>query len=417
MIRGLWLVARVVFAAVVAALLVCVLLIATDTPVAPRNDVAAFVTWLDSTVPDGMATYGIDASVIGIVHDGRLVHLQGYGHADAAHQVPVTPDTVFNVASVSKPMAAWGVMHLVETGRIDLDRPVSDYLTRWSLPASPYDDSGVTVRRLLSHTAGIANVGGGYEGYGPDETPQTLVASLAAASDAGNEAARLIAEPGQSHLYSGAGYEILQLLVEEVSGQDFSSYMQDAVFAPLGLESSSYAPDAALLGRATIVRGLDEAVAPPRLFTAQAAAGLYTTGADLTRWLMTSMALERGEASGAVLTPETFATMITPQPEADGWLANGLGYSIAPKILSDGAEVFHTGRCLPGWTALVSFLPGTGNGIVMLTNAPGGMALEHEIRSAWMVWESGNAATFGLRLQKAVNLFKPVLSLFVSGGL
>ena len=88
----------------------------------------------------------------------------------------MTPTTGFNVGSISKTIAAWGVMTLVEQGRIDLDAPVATYLTRWSLPESGFDEDGVTMRRLLSHTAGLSLHG--YPGWGPDELLPTLEESL-----------------------------------------------------------------------------------------------------------------------------------------------------------------------------------------------------------------------------------------------
>ena len=119
-------------------------------------------------------------------------------------------------------MTAWGVMVLVENGEIDLDRPVSEYLTRWQLPDSDFDHSGVTVRRLLSHIAGLSD-GLGYDGFDRPEDVQSTEDSLTRARDAspGNAGVVILgSEPGSEWNYSGGGYTILQLLIEEVSGQD-----------------------------------------------------------------------------------------------------------------------------------------------------------------------------------------------------
>src|SRR5690606_14673051 len=119
-------------------------------------------------------------------------------------------DTVFPVASVSKWITAWGIMALVEAGRLDLDRPVEDYLTRWQLPPGPFDHRGVTVRRLLSHTAGLTD-GLGFGDYGSDEALRTLEQALANPRASSGEPTVIAVgiEPGTEWRYSGGGYLIL----------------------------------------------------------------------------------------------------------------------------------------------------------------------------------------------------------------
>ena len=125
---------------------------------------------------------------------------------------------------------------LGEAGKLDLDAAVSTYLTRWSLPKSEFDNSGVTVRRLLSHTAGLTD-GLGYGGFAPGQPVQPIVASLTRAADASpgaDGAVRVGIEPGSAFEYSGGGYTLLQLIVEEASGQSFNDYLRSAVLLPLG---------------------------------------------------------------------------------------------------------------------------------------------------------------------------------------
>ena len=90
-----------------------------------------------------------------LVRDGQLTWSKGHGQADTARGAAVTPDTVFRVGSISKSVTAWGVLRLVQQGKLDLDAPVERYLTRWHLPRSPFDADGVTIGRLLSHSAGL----------------------------------------------------------------------------------------------------------------------------------------------------------------------------------------------------------------------------------------------------------------------
>ena len=154
-------------------------------------------------------------AAFGLIEDGRLVaeHYASVGD-------PVDRDTLFQVASMGKWITAWGVMRLVEHGKLDLDTPVSRYLTRWSLPDSEFDNDGVTVRRLLSHTAGLTD-GLGYMGFPPGQAVEPLEASLSHAADAdpGTDGrTRVGVQPGSGFQYSGGGYTLLQLLIEEVSG-------------------------------------------------------------------------------------------------------------------------------------------------------------------------------------------------------
>src|SRR5579884_642357 len=148
-------------------------------PVASAGSGGDFGRWLDQHVPALLARHGVPGVAIALVRNGAVAWAAGYGLADAASGRPVTPETVFQVASVSKPVAAWGIVCLAEQGRLDLDAPVDRYLTRWHLPPSELDVAGVTARRLLSHTAGLSLPG--YWGTAPDQPLPTLEESLSGA--------------------------------------------------------------------------------------------------------------------------------------------------------------------------------------------------------------------------------------------
>ena len=161
-----------------------------------------------------------------------------------------TDRTLYQVASVSKAVTAWGVMKLVEEGRLGLDEPVVRHLTRWRSPGSEAHRDNVTVRHLLSHTAGLDD-GLGYRGFLPGETIQTLEESLTLTRDStvgAPQAVRVAREPGTRMAYSGGGYAILQLLVEEVTKRPFADYMNETVLQPLGMTTASFDLDAIASG-------------------------------------------------------------------------------------------------------------------------------------------------------------------------
>src|SRR5215216_7639654 len=181
----------------------------------------------------GSTTPGL---AVALVQDGRPVWAAGFGLADPTSGRPVTAGTRLQAASVSKPVTAWGVLRLVEAGRIGLDEPVLGRLRRWRPPPSRFDAEGLTVRRLLSHTAGLSVHG--YVGQTSDRPLPSIVASLSGETGDGFPV-ELLEAPGQRWLYSGGGYSLAQLLVEELTGRPFTDYMQAEVLEPLSMTASS----------------------------------------------------------------------------------------------------------------------------------------------------------------------------------
>lgn len=302
---------------------------------------------------------------------------------------PVDRDTQFQVASLSKWATAWGVMALVEQGRIDLDAPVSRYLTRWQLPASAFDNDKVTVRRLLSHTAGLTD-GLGYAGFEPGVPVQSLEASLTRAADASPGAdgsVRVGQEPGNGFEYSGGGYTLLQLLIEEVSGEPFNDFMTQTVFMPLGMSRSTYVLDEAAVNVA-ILHDTDGSPATHFRFTSLAATSLYTSAGDMTRFIAAHLPGRNGEPVGrGVLSAETLSTMRQPHASEMGADIWGLGVMLyAPNNAGDFI-IGHDGDNEPAINTAVRLDPATGDGIVLLET--GNKLLATELAGEWVFWTSG----------------------------
>jgi CubicO group peptidase (beta-lactamase class C family) len=302
----------------------------------------------------------------------------------------VNSETLFQVASLSKWISAWGVMTLVEAGKLDLDAPVATYLTRWTLPESEFDNSKVTVRRLLSHMAGLTD-GLGYAGFAPGAKVQSLEESLTRAADASPGAdgrVRVGLAPGTKWKYSGGGYTLLQLVIEEASGEAFESYMQRAVFQPLGMNRSTFAFDPDKLSNLAPLYDADGKEAAHGRFTALAAACLYTTASDMTRFIQAHLTGSSGEPAGrSVLKPETLKLMRQPhasQMGADIW---GLGTML---YVPNGAGDFiigHDGKRQPAINTAVRLNPSTGDGIVVLQS--GNQLLATTVAGEWVFWQTG----------------------------
>jgi CubicO group peptidase (beta-lactamase class C family) len=347
---------------------------------APRGDAAAFVA-------AAKARYASESK--GNIALALIVHGRIADEYFASPGKPVDRNTLFQVASMSKWLTAWGVMALVEKGRIDLDAPVSRYLTRWKLPPGAFDNSGVTVRRLLSHTAGLTD-GLGFRGFAPGETPPTIEAELTHAADSqpgSSGVVRVGLRPGSTWRYSGGGYLLLQLLIEEVSHRPFNDYMREAVLRPLGMMNSTYvAPDPAHLAE---FYDTDGKPGVRYSFTALSAASLYTSTADMTHFLQAQVTGPQGEPPGrGVLKPQTLELMRRPQAFVFGIPIWGLGNILYTDNNAGGFIVGHDGNNYPAINTTARLDPATGDGIVVLETGNAGLA--SEIGRDWVFWHTGH---------------------------
>lgn len=186
---------------------------------------------LDRTIQQAMAVQHVPGLAIGVTRDGETVYAKGFGTLRVGGQEPVTTDTLFHMASVTKPFVATAVVQLVEQGRVDLDLPVAHYLPHWTMQDGRYRE--ITVRQMLSHTAGMPDVSdyGWEQPEYDDGALRRYVCSLTGAS--------LIAAPGEQCVYSNTAFEILGDLIAEVSGETFEGYVHRYILEPLGMASST----------------------------------------------------------------------------------------------------------------------------------------------------------------------------------
>ncbi len=346
----------------------------------------SLVDAMNEQLPTLLEKYAVPGAAVGVVEDGRVAWSSGYGLADIASGTPVTDEAVFQVASLSKPVTAWGIMHLVEQGQLDLDAPVEHYLTRWQVPASEFDNKGVTARRLLSHTSGLSVPG--YPGFAPDMALPSVEESLQGDSG-GVGAVELILKPGSTYEYAGGGYTVLQLLVEELTGETFADYMQQQVLQPLGLENSAFTWTQELRDTTATAYDGTGTPLPNYLFTEQAAAGLYATAPDLARWVAAAMEGPGGAKPGrGIIGPASLAEMYTPVLGTYGF-----GHDVESAPGSD-LRVQHSGANR-GWRSHFVALPDLRRGFVVLINSDNGAPFDSvsnfrtDAVCIWAAWTGG----------------------------
>ena len=313
---------------------------------------------------------------VGVVRHGTLEFFYGHGVADIVSKTPITADTVFRVASITKTFTAVAVMQLSEHGRIDLDAPVSDYLRAYRLVPAKASFRPATVRHLLTHTAGISEVLHPSDLlrplFGETVKPGRPVPPL---SEYYRGGLRIGAEPGSRFVYTDHGFATLGQIVEDVSGQPLDRYLRDHVFEPLGMADTSLVRTESARSRLatgyTIGSGGAQPVADYEMVPA-AASSAYSTTQDMARY---AAALLGGGANshGSVLKPATLATMFAPQYQPDPRVP-GIGLAFW-RGSTAGHRVIEHGGILPGFNSEIFVAPDDGVGVIAFTNGARGAML------------------------------------------
>jgi CubicO group peptidase (beta-lactamase class C family) len=348
------------------------------------KEIAQFVSELDQKIPQLLNDFFVPGTAIAIIENGEIILQKGYGYSNIDKGTKVTNSTGFNIGSISKTIAAWGVMKLVQEGKIDIDAPAEKYLNRWHLPKSEFDSDKVTIRRLLSHTAGLSLHG--YPGWSPKDDLPTIEESLNGKNN-GPGRVELIMEPGTKWKYSGGGFSILQLIIEEVTKQKFEDYMQTQILNPLGMTSSSYTIDEKILKSSSLEHNGFGEVIDFELFTAQAAAGLHTTITDFTKFAQASLyASKSNKKHQQILSTSYLQLMMEPAPASNG--RYGLGYQIE-SIEGTSMSLVGHGGANTGWKAFLRVNLITNDGFIMITNGGAGHNIYRQIYCDWIYWKTG----------------------------
>ncbi len=322
---------------------------------------------------DRMAHYKVPGVSIAVINNGAIEWARGYGVAEAGTSNAVTEETLFQAASISKPVAAMGALRLVAEGKLNLDEDVNKKLTSWKVPENEFTkEQKVTLRRLLSHTAGMTVHG--FRGYAADEPVPTLVQVLNGEKPANSAAVRVDIVPGSKWRYSGGGISVAQLMMMDATGKAFPQFMQEAVLSKLAMAHSTYQQPlpTELLTKAAAGHGANGEVVKGKRHTypEMAAAGLWTTPSDLARFAI-EIQKSRAGKSNKVLTTELINQMLTVQ---SGDYGLGLGIRGTGKALN-----FSHGGSNIGFRCMMFAYAETGQGAVVMTNGDAGGPLADEI--------------------------------------
>ena len=330
---------------------------------------------VDDLVAEQLREKLIPGLSLAIVSDGKIVRSAGYGVVEKDTTEPVTTDTLFQAGSISKPVAAVGVLRLVERQLIDLDGDVNVTLRTWKVPENEYTaKEKVTVRRLLCHGAGLTVHG--FPGYAVKGPIPTLVQVLDGVPPANTAAIRVDLVPGSEYRYSGGGYTDLQQLVLDVTGSTFPAYMKRTVLRPVGMDSSTYAQPlpGGKASRAAVGHLRDGTAVDGRwhVYPEMAAAGLWTTASDLARFAIALQEALAGKPK-AVLSQATAREMLTRQMGEFG-----LGVALVGTEGDTVGEQIHLGKKRTlifchggrdeGFDANLAATATTGKGAVVLIN-------------------------------------------------
>lgn len=310
---------------------------------------------------------------VAVIRDFQLDYVKVHGIASEMSQEPVTQTTLLQAASISKPVSAVAAMRLVQEGKVSLGADVNTYLTSWQVPDNEFlSTEKVTLRRILSHTAGTTVHG--FRGYRYSEPWPTLVQVLNGTSPANSAPIVVDFTPGTDSRYSGGGYVVMQQAFIDVEGTTFPEIIRGTVFQPIGMANSTFEqpPPESRLASASTGHHSNGQVVPGghHVYPEMAAAGLWTTPTDLAHFLIELQLSLRGE-SNQVLDTEFVELMLT---EVSGGF--GLGFAVWS---NQGESYFGRGCANEGFRCLMVAHRSRGSGVVVMTNSDDGADLANAV--------------------------------------
>lgn len=327
------------------------------------------------TLEEVMERFGVPGISVAVIHDFDVHWAKGYGVADVETGAPVDVETLFQAASISKPVTAMAAMVAVQDGRFSLDDDINSILTSWQLPGNGFTDvRPVTPRLLFSHTAGLGD-GHGFPGYDPGVPRPTAVQILDGDEPSNVEAVTMVRPPLTAMHYSGGGTTIMQLALTDVFGEPFPDLMRKTVLEPVGMTTSTFEqplpPDRDANAARAHAGGRALGDAKWHVYSAMAAAGLWTNARDLARFAIEVQKAGRRDPD-RVITAASAAEMLSPVGVGDF----AVGFNIMRQ--GEGWYFSHSGGNW-GFTCFLIAHKAKGYGAALMTNASGGGQVFQEV--------------------------------------
>lgn len=354
------------------------------------------------TLADRMKSNHVNGVSIALIKDYKIEWAKGYGWADSAEQRPVTTNTLFQAGSISKSLNGVGILKLVQEGKLNLDSDINIYLKSWKFP---YDSLSkgkkITIANLLSHTAGLTVHG--FDGYEKGDTIPTMIQILNGEKPANNKAIRSMYESSLKSEYSGGGTTISQLILQDVTGQPYDTYMWNNVLNPMGMSNSFYTQPPPADKENLLATGYynDGAAVKGKyhIYPEQAAAGLWTNPTDLAKYIIETQLSLQGK-SNKVLSPETTRLRLTP------YIDNSAALGVF--IIKKGNEQYfnHDGSD-EGFVAAYFGSMENGNGAVVMANTSNGSLLYEITNSLAAVYNWKDF--YKPKIKKIVTVSKEIL--------
>jgi CubicO group peptidase (beta-lactamase class C family) len=369
----------------------------TQSPAPPQAPVFAPGPIAAADIDALRKQFNVPGVSVAVIKDFKIEWARGYGVVDAATNAPVTTDTLFQAASISKTVAAMASMKAVQNGRFALDQDVNTILKSWKLPGGEYTkERPVTPRSLMSHTSGTGD-GFGFPGYSPDAPLPTLPQILDGQAPSNLRPVRLERPPLTGFKYSCGAVMIQQLALMDAVGRPFTDISRDWVLTPIGMTNSTYEQPlpAARQKQAALAHSRTGARmdAPWHVYPEQAAAGLWTTPTDLAKFLIEAQETLAGR-SNRVLSRASMLEMVTPV----GVGSFAVGFQVGKQ--GEGWYFMHGGS---NWGYQCNMIAHRikGYGLVIMTNSDSGGALMQELMRGiqqaykWDVYDLPIPRTYG----------------------
>jgi len=349
------------------------------------------------TISERMVEFKTPGLCIAVINNNEIEWVKSYGYKNINTKEPITLDTIFQAASISKVLVATSALHLVEKKILALDEHVNNKLKDWKIPDNEFTkEKKVTLKDLLTHTSGI-NMPFGKFGREEGSAP-TIINTLKGESPAINDPAEVFSEPGSRHLYSNLGFIIIEKLIQDVSGKTLNDFTKEIIFEPLGMTNSYFKyPSEELQKQMIYPHNVGGNVYEPHVGLSPnvfGCGGLITTASDIAKFTVELMKTYQGKSNkilSSSMAKQMISNYLTLNPmEHFGSTAQGLGIFLVEN--ENNFFFTHRGGGEPGSSSVFMADPVSGHGVVMMANSNVGHYLFDSIKFTlareygWSLW-------------------------------